>query len=132
MPVTQIDEPHGIIFEYSGILSINDLSSSVLALGDDPNFIHVRYIIIDYSKVIGDNMSLNNVEDIAAQVIGGSYRNTNFIMSIVAPTDRIKALTNYFKELTENICISIFDNIIDARKWVDEELQTIKLKKHLM
>ena len=123
MPVTQINEPHGITLEYSGILSIQDFSSCILAMGDDPNFIHVRYIIIDYSKVTGDNISLGNVEEISAQTIGGSYRNKNFIISIVAPSDRMKELSNYYKELTETVYISIFDNIIDARNWIDNELQ---------
>jgi len=115
-------EKKGIVWEYSGVVSPEDILNSNKEFYQDSKSDSTTYQIVDLSNI--DNIDLDefSVEAVAAMDFAESLSVRNVKVAFVISVPGIKEAINKYIELAVKLQTSwsfkIFDDINSAREWV--------------
>ena len=126
MPSNIIWESKGVLIEFSGALYTSDMHENSIWVSSNPNFESLKYILVDFSGVVSSDIhdDDDDMGMLAAQSTFASLYNATYVVLVVATSPEIIEMNNRYLELVKpTVPVLIFDNIVDARKWIQENIQ---------
>jgi len=120
MPYTNTWEDEGLYRKFSGFVESEEILRSNLDLHVHPNFEDIKYIINDFSEIVGHEVRASHAgiyakNDDMVAVIKGRMK-----IAIVANQESVVALARAYKERLAGSMFTceIFDSLAEARAWV--------------
>jgi len=107
-------------------LYTSDMHENSIWVSSNPNFESLKYILVDFSGVVSSDIHQDDDDMgmLAAQSTSASLYNATYVVLVVATSPEIIEMNNRYLELVKpTIPVVIFDNIVDARKWIQENIQ---------
>ena len=121
MPHTITWEGTGAYVKFSGRVSIGNIHGMMEAIGADPCFDKLRYLLIDYLDVAEPDVTIDEVEVAAALRFAHGMTNPRYIHAAVARDPKILGLLQHFKSaVVHPERVAYFTSIGQAREWVDQ------------
>lgn len=115
-------EEHGIFWEYSGVLTSQDLIDSNYEFYNDSRADSALYQLSDFSNVEKNELDELTIERITAMDFGQSKSVSNIKAALVSSSAEAREEFQKHIELILKIknpwTFKIFDNIESARKWI--------------
>ena len=123
MPHINTWESEGLLREFMGEITGDEILESNFELHDDPNFLSVKYIINDFTKVTGHSIETTHTKAYATTDDIISYSKGDLKIALVVIHDPLIALAKNYRQLMKGKTFEceIFQHIEDARKWVNDE-----------
>ncbi len=84
MPFTLEWTQRGVIKRFHRHLSGGDLVASAEAVGSDPRYDHLRFILNDFTAVLSHEISETDIEQYASLRIGAALHNRHVLSPFVA------------------------------------------------
>ena len=123
MPIEHNWLPSGLHTQYIGVITGNELVDGALKISGDPRFDNIRYIIDDFSKLVGNKITIADVERLVA-CIGAITKSNPYIKNamVLANNEESNALIGLYVFLASELTwqFETFSALTEAQMWVDE------------
>lgn len=123
MPCKTTWETHGILWEYHGEVTGDEIDTVNSRFFRDERRHDVDYQIIDASGVTGTDWSARNAHLIAAKDFGVQREVTDLKLAFIVTEPAFAALVDEYIVISEQLAgtweFRRFDTVDDARKWVE-------------
>ncbi len=120
------EQPFGVIKRHFGQVTGTELAAAVAETEGDERFDTLRYVINDFSGCTGLNVTLAEVEEIAAIDHVAASMNPDIRIAIVAPLPEAVAVANaYANDPLNAYMTSVFHTMAEARTWLGLSLAAI-------
>lgn len=123
MPCKTTWEPHGILWEYSGEVTGDEVDTVNSRFFRDERRHDVDYQIIDASRVTGTDWSARDAHLIAAKDFGVQREVQDLKLAFIATEPAFSALVDEYIAISERLDTTWefrrFDTVEEARAWVE-------------
>jgi hypothetical protein len=123
MPCKTTWESHGILWEYHGEVTGDEIDTVNSRFFKDERRFDVDYQIIDASRVTGTDWNARDAHLIAAKDFGVQQEVQDLKLAFIATEPAFSALVDEYIAISERLDTTWefrrFDTVEDARKWVD-------------
>lgn len=117
--------PRGVIKRFHGHLSGRDLVASAEAVGSDPRYDHLRFILNDFTAVSSHAVAETDIEHFASLRIGAALHNRHVLSPFVAegqPGEHI-ARRLQMPDYENGHPVEIFPDLDSALNWVAQRVK---------
>lgn len=131
MPYKIIWKTQQVYAKFSGKCSVKDILEVIEKIVGDPRLDELQSAIFDYLEVEHQNVTEEEVEEIAALQAALNYTKPSILFVSVSTDERIRELWRHFAlfnaEITEiEDQNAIFTNIDDAKAWIANRLPAMR------
>lgn len=124
MPFNITWQRNGALVRLHGHCTGQDIESAVRSMHDHEGFDELRYVIHDTLDCLSLTFEAHEPEMLAASDLGAWHTNEEVCIAVAAVhPDVIRYLSAYVAAQTSRYPTALFDNLADAREWVDQHLK---------
>ena len=118
-------EPEGVVIQYAGVVSDDDIRQANLDIFDDPRFDTLMYEICIYTDIAALDRSSEIVRWVADFDLQASKRNPAIRVAVVGEQPLLRGITNMYRAEFElrggTWGQGLFDTVEEARAWLANE-----------
>ena len=122
--INYIENNNGVILDYSGDVTGDELISVVMKIFDNDNFTSLKYWISDRSNCTKYDVGTSHANTIASLTEINYLKNPNLLVALVSPTDVEYGMSRMYQILSEDEGFNtmVFHNRSEADEWISSEL----------
>ena len=126
MPVSIHWEAGGVLLQFSGVVTLDDLHTTVQQLMHEARSDDIRYVICDLTQrqPDGPNGICDEENEVLAAFTAGIFQERNFIVADVVGDPIFRRLSEHYASLATHP-FAVFSNVVDARKWIGDYLSKV-------
>lgn len=120
MPFELLWESRGVVKHHHGHLTGDELIASASAVGSNPRYDRLRYIINDFTAVGSHEVTNHHIEHYASLRIGAAISNRHILSPFVAGAEPWLGLVRLLQhpEYRNDHPVAIFPDLDAARAWL--------------
>lgn len=112
-------EDRGVVKQYFGHVSSEELLAPVIATEADERFDSLRYVINDFLEATSIAFTQADIDAIAAYDMGAAATNPHIKVAVVAAQPEvIELVRRYMQAAARAYPTRIFSTMVEARAWV--------------
>lgn len=112
-------EPLGVVIDFTGHLSIQDMLNATVAYAQDSRFDRLRYVIEDYTQISGCCATPEDIEAVWALDFGAQRSNRFIRKAMVTTSLDIVNLAHYYQhQLGPAFPLTVCSTQAGARAWL--------------
>lgn len=113
-------EPRGVLIQFSGEISINDIYKASIAYQGDFRYDDLSYVIADYSQITRCTARPEDIDNIWAIDTGAKLSNPSIKKAIVTTSDDVIQLASRYKNNQSSaFVVKVFPTQDEARAWIN-------------
>ncbi len=112
-------EANGVVKLFTGRTSDLEVLASIVEIESDPRFENIRWVINDFLRCTGFEVSKDGVDLMAATDKAASVSNANVKVAVIATDRELVGMAKHYADSPMNVYpTQIFSNRADAHAWL--------------